>query len=51
MIEVARSITDALARDALRHSVFRTFAVDEIAAVHEATEAMANVGKMLVAVD
>jgi hypothetical protein len=31
--------------------VFRTFALDEIVAAHEATEAMVNVGKVLVAVD
>ncbi|MEI7445020.1 MAG: NADPH:quinone reductase [Burkholderiales bacterium] len=49
--DAARWITDALAREALRHQVFRTFALDEIAAAHEATEAMSNVGKVLLAVD
>jgi NADPH2:quinone reductase len=49
--DAARWITDALARDALKHQVFRTFALDEIVAAHEATEAMANVGKVLVAID
>lgn len=49
--DAARWITDALARGALKHQVFRTFALDEIAAAHEATEAMANVGKVLLAVD
>lgn len=49
--DAARWITDALARGALRHQVFRTFALDEIAAAHEATEAMSNVGKVLLAVD
>ncbi|MFM1991951.1 MAG: hypothetical protein RJA99_4908 [Pseudomonadota bacterium] len=49
--DAARWITDALARGALRHQVHRTFALDDIAAAHEATEAMANVGKVLLAVD
>lgn len=48
--DAARWINDALARGALKHQVFRTFGLDEIAAAHEATEAMANVGKVLVAV-
>ncbi|MCX7891472.1 MAG: NADPH:quinone reductase [Burkholderiales bacterium] len=46
--EAASFITDALARGALRHQIFRVFPLDEIAAAHEATEAMANVGKVLV---
>jgi NADPH2:quinone reductase len=49
--EAARWITDALARGALRHQVFRTFGLDAIADAHEATEAMTNVGKVLVATD
>jgi NADPH2:quinone reductase len=49
--EAAAYITDALRRGALKHQIFRTFALDEIVAAHEATEAMANVGKVLVRVD
>ena len=49
--DAARWITGALGRGALKHQVFRTFPLDEIAAAHEATEAMANVGKVLLAVD
>jgi len=49
--EAVRWITDALAAGRLKHQVFRTFALDEIAAAHEATEAMANVGKVLVRVE
>jgi len=49
--DAARWITDALAAGRLRHQVFRTYALDEIAAAHEATEAMANVGKVLVRTD
>jgi len=49
--EAARWITDALAAGRLRHQVFRTFPLDEIAAAHEATEAMAHIGKVLVAID
>ena len=49
--DAARWISDALARGALKHQVFRTFPLDEIAAAHEATEAMSNVGKVLVAID
>jgi NADPH2:quinone reductase len=49
--EAARWITDALAAGRLKHQVFRTYAIDEIAAAHEATEAMANVGKVLVRID
>jgi NADPH2:quinone reductase len=44
-------ITAALERGALRHQVFRTFALEEIAAAHEATESMSNVGKVLLAID
>jgi NADPH:quinone reductase len=49
--DAAAAITDALRRGALKHQVFRVFALDEIAAAHEATEAMANVGKVLVKID
>jgi len=48
--EAARWITAALAAGQLKHQVFRTFALDEIVAAHEATEAMAHVGKVLVRV-
>ncbi len=44
-------ISEALARDALKHQVFGVYALDDIAAAHEATEAMSHVGKVLVAVD
>jgi NADPH2:quinone reductase len=49
--EAAAAITDALRRGALKHQVFKVFPLDAIAAAHEATEAMANVGKVLVQVD
>ena len=49
--EAAQWITKALAAGQLKHQVFRTFALDDIAAAHEATEAMANVGKVLVKID
>ena len=49
--DAARWIGAALERGALRHQVHRTFALDDIAAAHEATEAMTNVGKVLVAID
>jgi NADPH2:quinone reductase len=48
--EAAAWISDALGRGALRHQVFRVYPLDEVAAAHEATEAMANVGKVLVAI-
>lgn len=44
-------ITAALERGALRHQVFRTYGLAEIAAAHEATESMSNVGKVLLAID
>jgi len=47
----AASINDALARGALKHQIHRVFSLDEIAAAHEATEAMSNVGKVLVRID
>jgi NADPH2:quinone reductase len=49
--EAAAYITEALRRGVLKHQIFRTFALDEIVAAHEATEAMTNVGKVLVSVD
>jgi NADPH2:quinone reductase len=49
--EAAASINDALARGALKHQIHRIFALDEIAAAHEATESMSNVGKVLVRID
>ena len=49
--EAASWITEQLSAGRLRHQFFRTFPLDEIVAAHEATEAMANVGKVLVAID
>lgn len=49
--QAARWIGEALARGQLRHQVFRHFALDDVAAAHEATESMSNVGKVLVDVD
>lgn len=49
--EAARWISETLAAGRLKHQFFDTFALDDIAAAHEATEAMANVGKVLVAID
>ncbi|MFA7667163.1 MAG: zinc-binding dehydrogenase, partial [Burkholderiaceae bacterium] len=49
--EAASWITEQLRAGRLRHQFFRTFPLDEIVAAHEATEAMANVGKVLVAID
>src|SRR5262249_20130532 len=46
--DAATYITDALQRGRLKHQIFKVFPLDEIAAAHEATEAMANVGKVLV---
>jgi len=45
--DAAASITDALKRGALKHQIHRVFELDEIVAAHEATEAMTNVGKVL----
>jgi hypothetical protein len=33
------------------HQYYKTFALDEIALAHEATESMKQVGKVLVAID
>ncbi len=49
--EAADAITAALAAGRLRHQVFDTFSLTDIAAAHEATEAMANIGKVLVHID
>jgi NADPH2:quinone reductase len=49
--EAAAWISEALATGNLRHQVFQTFSLDEIAAAHEATESMSNVGKVLVRID
>lgn len=49
--QAARWIGDALSGGRLRHQVFRSFALDDIAAAHEATESMSNVGKVLVTTD
>ena len=43
-------ISQALARGALTHQIHRTFELDEIAAAHEATESMKQVGKVLIRV-
>lgn len=49
--DAAVFITDALKRGALKHQIHRTFALDEIAAAHEATESMTHIGKVLVRID
>ncbi|HYS14865.1 MAG TPA: NADPH:quinone reductase [Burkholderiaceae bacterium] len=49
--KAAAFITDALERGVLKHQIHRVFTLDEIVAAHEATETMANVGKVLVRVD
>jgi NADPH2:quinone reductase len=49
--EAAAWISNALSRGALKHQFFRTFALDDVVAAHEATEAMSNVGKVLVRID
>lgn len=49
--EAAGWISESLAEGRLKHQFYRTFKLDEIAAAHEATESMANVGKVLVAID
>lgn len=49
--QAAEWIGDALAAGRLRHQFHRTFPLEEIVAAHEATEAMSNVGKVLVRVD
>jgi NADPH2:quinone reductase len=49
--DAAASITDALARGVLKHQIHRVFKLDEIVAAHEATEAMTNVGKVLLRID
>jgi len=49
--EAAAFITEALERGRLKHQIHRVFALDEVVAAHEATESMANVGKVLVRID
>jgi NADPH:quinone reductase len=49
--EAAAFITDALARGLLKHQIHHIFSLAEIVAAHEATETMANVGKVLVRVE
>lgn len=49
--EAAHWITGALANGSLKHQIHRTFTLDEIAAAHEATQSMAKVGKVLIAID
>ena len=44
-------ISSALARNALRHQIHRVFELDDIAAAHEATESMKQVGKVLIRVE
>lgn len=49
--EAAEWITEALAAGRLKHQVHQVFELDQIVAAHEATEAMSNVGKVLVRID
>src|SRR5262249_21291777 len=49
--DAAAYVTDALQRGRLKHQIFNAFALADVAAADEATEAMANVGKVLVRVD
>jgi NADPH2:quinone reductase len=49
--DAARWIGEALTAGRLKHQVFRSFALDEVAAAHEATESMSNIGKVLVRID
>jgi len=49
--EAAAFITGALRAGSLRHQIHRVLPLEEIAAAHEATEAMAHVGKVLVRID
>jgi NADPH2:quinone reductase len=46
--EAAAFITEALSAGRFVHQVFRKFPMDEVAAAHEATESMSNVGKVLI---
>ena len=46
--EAAAFVTDALSAGRFVHQVFRKFSMDEVAAAHEATESMSNVGKVLI---
>lgn len=49
--EAARWITAALAKGQLQHPVDKVFALEQIAAAHEACETMKNLGKILVRID
>lgn len=49
--EAAAFITGALRGAGLKHQVHRVLPLEEIVAAHEATETMANVGKVLVRID
>jgi NADPH2:quinone reductase len=49
--EAAAWITRALEAGSLRHQFYKTFALDDIAGAHEATESMSHVGKVIVATD
>lgn len=49
--EAARWITAQLVAGRLKHQFHRVFGLDSIAAAHEATESMSNVGKILISVD
>jgi NADPH2:quinone reductase len=49
--EAASWISEVLAEGRLKHQFHKTFVLDDVAAAHEATEAMSHVGKVLVAID
>jgi NADPH:quinone reductase len=49
--EAARWLNAALDKGLLKHQVHRVFGLDDVVAAHEATESMANVGKVLVRID
>lgn len=46
--EAAAFVTDALSAGRFVHQVFRKFPMSDVAAAHEATESMSNVGKVLI---
>jgi NADPH:quinone reductase len=49
--DAARWINAQLAAGRLKHQFHRVFPLESIAAAHEATESMSNVGKVLVSID
>lgn len=49
--DAAMFINAALSANELRHQVYRTFAMSDAAAAHEATESMSHVGKVLLTTD